>query len=539
MPSKVLTHWFRGVRWKSCTTSITRCLTAPLQTTLLPHACMQTSIFSGFQCSVSFSSRIAASFSTVDIQVEVGASLDGSLVGDDDWDHLLSTLSQDMQSATQHIALHLLKQQGDDDKEGNRVDDPPGPFEVSLVLCDDPCIRELNKEWRGKDAATDVLSFEMNNEDDVELPMSVLGDVIISKDTAARQAEERGHTLLDECRILLLHGLLHLFGYDHETGDNDANEMAQAERKIMKRLGWKGDGLIESVSCPTILTLPCGLSTTDIRLVAIDMDGTLLNSKSEVLSSSATAIKSALKKGVRIFVATGKARPAAEAALSRVGLAGSGLLVDPSGPGVYIQGLVTYGLEGKLVAGAHLPPEIIESAYMYAHAHNLAVVGFLGEECITPRMTPEVEELHRRYYEPLALVVPSVKDVLLEHQPVRKMLFMSTADIVKEKLWPHWAAALAEGPAAPMQAVPEMLEIVPRGWNKWRALTALLAAANLPRSALAAIGDGSNDLEMVRESGVGIAMGNAVSEVKKAAKVTVSSNDENGIEEALDILGLL
>lgn len=52
----------------------------------------------------------------------------------------------------------------------------------------------------------------------MQLPVNVLGDVVISLDTAARQAAERGHTLLDECRILLVHGVLHLYGFDHEEG---------------------------------------------------------------------------------------------------------------------------------------------------------------------------------------------------------------------------------------------------------------------------------------------------------------------------------
>ncbi len=113
--------------------------------------------------------------------------------------------------------------------------------ELSIVLCSDEHIRPLNLSWRGKDAATDVLSFPQ--EDQV-----LLGDLVVSVDTAARQAAERDHSLGDELRVLLVHGLLHLLGYDHETSREDLEEMSLAEAKLMKRLRWTGEGLISAVS---------------------------------------------------------------------------------------------------------------------------------------------------------------------------------------------------------------------------------------------------------------------------------------------------
>ena len=109
--------------------------------------------------------------------------------------------------------------------------------ELSLVVCNDAWIRALNKQWRDKDTATDVLSFPQQTE-------VVLGDLVISLDTSRRQADERGHSLQDEVRVLLVHGLLHLLGSDHETGDEDLQEMAAAERTLLDRLSWRGEGLI-------------------------------------------------------------------------------------------------------------------------------------------------------------------------------------------------------------------------------------------------------------------------------------------------------
>ncbi|KAJ1486935.1 hypothetical protein T484DRAFT_1942443 [Baffinella frigidus] len=111
--------------------------------------------------------------------------------------------------------------------------------ELSVVLASDAHIRALNREWRGKDAATDVLSFPQGDD-----AGGLLGDLVVSIETASRQADERGHSLQTELRVLMVHGLLHLLGYDHETAESDAEEMRDAETRLLDRLGWGGQGLI-------------------------------------------------------------------------------------------------------------------------------------------------------------------------------------------------------------------------------------------------------------------------------------------------------
>lgn len=92
--------------------------------------------------------------------------------------------------------------------------------ELSVVLCDDETIRALNAEWRGKDRATDVLAFAMQ-EGEGAPAAQLLGDVVISIDTARRQAQERQRSVIDEVTFLLAHGLLHLLGYDHQTDEQE------------------------------------------------------------------------------------------------------------------------------------------------------------------------------------------------------------------------------------------------------------------------------------------------------------------------------
>jgi probable rRNA maturation factor len=110
--------------------------------------------------------------------------------------------------------------------------------ELSLLLGSDIVVRTLNAKWRGIDRSTDVLSFPQDD------PI-ILGDLVLSLPTAIRQARERGWSLRTELRVLLVHGFLHLLGYDHETGATDFAEMAAAERKLLDRLAWDGSGLVE------------------------------------------------------------------------------------------------------------------------------------------------------------------------------------------------------------------------------------------------------------------------------------------------------
>lgn len=99
--------------------------------------------------------------------------------------------------------------------------------ELSVLLCDDATIHALNRDYRHKDRPTDVLAFAMREGEGGALHPDILGDVVISVDTARRQAKERGVTIVAEATFLLAHGLLHLLGYDHQT---------EAENRVMMAL---------------------------------------------------------------------------------------------------------------------------------------------------------------------------------------------------------------------------------------------------------------------------------------------------------------
>jgi probable rRNA maturation factor len=97
-------------------------------------------------------------------------------------------------------------------------------------------MRSLNRVWRGKDRTTDVLSFPLREGKGGHILPDMLGDIVISVPAARRQAKISGHALDREIERLLVHGLVHLLGYDHERGARDAGRMERKERQLLKKL---------------------------------------------------------------------------------------------------------------------------------------------------------------------------------------------------------------------------------------------------------------------------------------------------------------
>jgi len=115
------------------------------------------------------------------------------------------------------------------------------PIEISVRLSGDEEVRALNAEWRGKDKPTNVLSFAMLKEDDlsdtnVAGPELLLGDIILARGVCEAEAAEKGLSVEEHAAHLLVHGTLHLLGYDHHD-DSDAADMEVREVRALERLG--------------------------------------------------------------------------------------------------------------------------------------------------------------------------------------------------------------------------------------------------------------------------------------------------------------
>lgn len=334
---------------------------------------------------------------------------------------------------------------------------PEGPegvsyVELSVALCTDAHIRALNAEWRGKDAATDVLSFPAETFGEV----TVLGDCVVSVDTAGRQARDLGHGLLEECRVLLAHGVAHLAGMDHEDGEEEAAEMSRVESALLRALEASDSGERGSSAAPRLLGLiasaeagergegrglddprdggafatmsvsrepepsdsasaadPTAIPETEkptlrfprsvdvdparranrrADVLFVDLDGTLLNGEGVVTRGVAEALRAAAEKGVLVCVATGKARPAARRALATARLDGAWGVTGDASPGVFLQGLDVRAPGGGSIARASMPEDVVRDAFAF-HGGEMrepatALTAFCGEECHTVGAEP-------------------------------------------------------------------------------------------------------------------------------------------------------
>ncbi|KAM1134125.1 hypothetical protein ACFX19_043995 [Malus domestica] len=414
--------------------------------------------------------------------------------------------------------------------------------ELSVLFCYNEFIRKLNKEWRAEDNATDVISMSQHVPD-LKLPMLMLVDIVISVETVARQAEQRGHMLLDKMRILMVHGLLHLLGFDHKVSEDTEVEMEEEEEDLLlKSLGWKGKGLIQSAY--DAATHSDGLKLGDrkkegspqyykqmFRYIFSDMDGTLLNSKSQLSSTNVKAMKEASSRAVKIVIATGKARPAVIRVFKGVDLTGKDGIVSEFSPGVFLQGLLVYGTQGREIFRRNLDTDVCREACRNSLENEVPLITFTKDHCLSLYDHPLVDSMHTVYHEQKAEIMPSVEH-LMAAAGIQKLVFMDTAEGVTTAMRPYWSEANGDG-ARVVQTVPDMLEIVPPGTSKGSGVSMLLDHLGITPKEIMAIGDGENDIEMLELACLGIALGNGVEKTKTVANVIGLSNDENGVADAI------
>ncbi|XP_044968106.1 endoribonuclease YBEY, chloroplastic-like isoform X2 [Hordeum vulgare subsp. vulgare] len=351
--------------------------------------------------------------------------------------------------------------------------------EVSLLLCDDDFIRKLNKEWRDEDHATDVLSMSQHIPG-LQIPVLQLGDLVISVETARRQAEERGHALLDEIRILMVHGLLHLLGFDHELSKEAEEEMEQEEEHILNTLEWKGKGLIKSAYhfCTDMDHSENSDANRDIEKrslreghqpklthIVCDIDGHLH-------SESIESLREAISRGVTVIMLTGKTRASTIATFKLLNMEGRGDFISENSPGVFLQGSLVYGEHGQLIYRANLDVDICKEACLYSMNHKIPLVAYCEEQCLTLFEHPSVDLLHTVHHETKVKVMPSVED-LLEYSSIQKLLFLGNTDEDFSVLTRHWSE-LTEGKACVIKGQLNALEIVPLNASKGGGIRVLL-----------------------------------------------------------------
>ena len=321
-----------------------------------------------------------------------------------------------------------------------------------------------------------------------------------------------------------------MFAKENELSDRDEKIMRDEEERILKALKWTSDGglITQSVDVDGDSS-ESGSKIKKIRLVALDMDGTLLNEKVLVSQKNQEALLECQKQGVMVILATGKARTSALLACEKSGI---GHMFSTKSPGIFIQGLLVHGPDGEILSQTYLSKDVVRKSFEYAEENNIACCGFLGDTNVTLRSHPRLDELHERYFEPESYVASSVEDIV--EQNVYKILFYGDdEEIIKKSVKPYWEENIVEG-AKITQAIPEMLELVPTGTSKATGLKKLLKEYDISPNEIMAVGDGNNDIEMLGLAGIGVAVQNATPDLKEVADVVLAStNDEDGAAEAI------
>jgi Cof subfamily protein (haloacid dehalogenase superfamily) len=261
-----------------------------------------------------------------------------------------------------------------------------------------------------------------------------------------------------------------------------------------------------------------------IQLIAVDLDGTLLNSAHALTPRTEAALKAAMAQGVQVVLATGKTRFSALGISAQLGL---------TTPGVFSQGLTVYNGDGTLRYQTALDPAVARRVITFAEDRGFEVVAYASDRLLV-RARSNFATLLTEYGEPETEPVGPLQNIL-DTTPVNKLVMMDAGDVRRVRALRWQLNAQLDGAARLMQAnVPQMVEVLPPGASKGAALRVLLRELKVDAQQVLALGDGENDVEMLQLAGIGVAMGNADPHLKAAADHVVASNDDDGVAEAVE-----
>ncbi len=265
------------------------------------------------------------------------------------------------------------------------------------------------------------------------------------------------------------------------------------------------------------------LEKKEIKLVAIDVDGTLLNSQQEMTPRVEKALRDAIEQGVQIVFATGKTRNAVISHLKKLGI---------ESPGIFNQGLIALDAEGKTIHSQTLDPRVARQVITFAEDRGFTVIAYSGSRMLAKSRNRVIEESFTKYHENPPEIVGALQNLLI-NTPLHKVIAFGDPVAIKGLRW-QLNAALGGNARLVQAGVPEHLEILPPGGSKGNALKVLCKHLKISADQVMAIGDAENDIEMFQFAGIGVAMGNADAKTKDAAKHVVATNDADGVAEAFE-----
>lgn len=260
-----------------------------------------------------------------------------------------------------------------------------------------------------------------------------------------------------------------------------------------------------------------------IRLIAIDLDGTLLDPDHRMSARNAQAIRAAVAQGVQVVIATGKTQNSAYEILAELGL---------KTPGVYVQGLNVYDPDWNLIHEQTLSPDVVDVLAELADAEKLTIVAYNRSRILVRERDFHTDRL-LRYGETDIHAVGSLKGIGV---PINKAMYIGKPAVIRPlrgRLTP-----ILTGRAMLVQSVSneieETIEILPFNTSKGHGLMWLLNHMGVDPKHVMALGDGENDVEMLQFVGWGVAMANANPHLKAVANALTASNTEDGVAQAIE-----
>ena len=259
-----------------------------------------------------------------------------------------------------------------------------------------------------------------------------------------------------------------------------------------------------------------------IKLVAIDLDGTLLNSQHQISDRARRAINAAQALGIRVMLATGKTYYSARQLVSELKL---------TTPSVFGQGTLIYNPDGTIRHQVLLSAEVMRRVIPFVESRGACVSAYSGERILV-RQPDERADL-TRYHEPVPTVVGSLINAMNTY-PINKLIVATHEPRQAKALFWQTQQLLGTSVTLTMSAVQNQFEILPRDVSKGRGVAIVARELGIDLNDVMAIGDAENDREMLELVGMSVAMGNAPESLKAAARYVTTSNDEDGVAEALE-----
>ena len=264
------------------------------------------------------------------------------------------------------------------------------------------------------------------------------------------------------------------------------------------------------------------LRSRNIKLLAIDLDGTLLNSRHEISQRNRAAILKAIAFGMEIVIATGKTRSSAVALIEELGI---------RSPGVFMQGLITAEADGSARRRITMPAAVAARVISVGEAEGFEVIAYRDNRAYAREISQAAIGLEE-HGEPLPCLVNDWDAPLAEGDLNKIILFGEEARIMA--LRGVLESELDGAIHITRAGIKGMLEALPANASKGKAVAALMREMGIAPEESMAFGDGENDIEMLEAAGIGVAMGNAAESLKRVADVVAPSNDEDGVARMIE-----